>query len=393
MIAKSSQHSASPRGLQLFVRRSGLRWRTIERFQIGILSLKRGLPILKNRPQGTPTHSLIRRQSGFTSGRVTKMRIGTRSSAMALAQTDDIAAAYRAAHPDATVEIVRFSPRGDIDQVSKLDTHGGKGGAFVAEIRDAMRESRLDAAMHSLKDMPGDEETPGLVIGAYMQRETVEDALVLRKGVSFDTFHECAGKGFKIGTNSVRRKALLGRLYPDADIIHFRGAADTRIKKLDESAMQKLPDGGEVGPADALVMARCGLERVGLAHRIAHIFPTTDLAPAAGQGIVAVECRADDFQTLAMLAAIDNEKARTAALAERELLWVLNGHCNAPIAGYAQLKGETLSFYGAVMSEDGTEIIEERRDGDRDRPRELGRAVGLALLEKGATRLIERSRP
>ena len=117
MIAKSPRHSASPRGLQLFVRGSGLSWRTIERFQIGILSLKRGLPILKNRPQGTPTHSLIRRQSGFTSGRVRKMRIGTRSSAMALAQTDDIAAAYRAAHPDATVEIVRFSPRGDIDQV------------------------------------------------------------------------------------------------------------------------------------------------------------------------------------------------------------------------------------------------------------------------------------
>ena len=321
------------------------------------------------------------------------MRIGTRSSAMALAQTDDIAAAYRAAHPDAPVEIVRFSPRGDRDQVSRLDTHGGKGGAFVAEIRDAMREHRLDAAMHSLKDMPGDEETPGLVIGACMKREAVEDALVLRKGASFEAFHEGGGEGFKVGTNSVRRKALLGRLYPGAEIIHFRGAADTRIKKLDERAMQRLPDGGEVGPADALIMARCGLERVGLAHRIAHVFPAEDLAPAAGQGIVAVECRADDFQTRAMLAAIDDGETRAAALAERELLWVLNGHCNAPIAGYARLKGDTLSFYGAVMSEDGAEIIEARRDGPGDRPRELGRAVGLTLLEQGATRLIERSRP
>ncbi len=320
------------------------------------------------------------------------MRIGTRSSAMALAQTDDIAAAYRAAHPDAGVEIVRFSPRGDRDQVSRLDTHGGKGGAFVAEIRDAIRESRLDAAMHSLKDMPGDEETPGLVIGAYMKRETVEDALVLRKGVSFDAFQEAAGKGFKIGTNSVRRKALLNRLYPGAEVIHFRGAADTRIKKLDEQAMQRLPDGGEVGPADALIMARCGLERVGLAHRIAHIFPADELAPAAGQGIVAVECRADDFETLARLSAIDDGQTRAAAMAERELLWVLNGHCNAPIAGYAQPDGKALTLYGAVMSEDGAKIIEDRREGASERPRELGRAVGLALLEQGAAKLIEGSR-
>lgn len=321
------------------------------------------------------------------------MRIGTRSSAMALAQTDDIAAAFGAAHDGAAVEIVRFSPRGDRDQVSKLDTHGGKGGAFVAEIREAMRDARLDAAMHSLKDMPGDEETPGLVIGAYMKRENVEDALVLRKGATFDAFKAACGGGFKIGTNSVRRKALLKRLYPDAEVIHFRGAADTRIKKLDERAMQRLPDGGEVGPADALIMARCGLERVGLAHRIAHVFSPEELAPAPGQGIVAVECRADDFQLLEKLSAIDDGDARMAALAERELLWVLNGHCNAPIAGYASREGNVLRFYGAVMSDDGSEIIEIRKDGPADRPRELGRAVGLALLEQGAARLIEMTRP
>jgi len=321
------------------------------------------------------------------------MRIGTRSSAMALAQTDDIAAAYRAAHEAASVDIVRFSPRGDRDQVSKLDRHGGKGGAFVAEIREAMRDGRLDAAMHSLKDMPGDEETPGLVIGAYMKREAVEDALVLRKGVTFDDFKGAEGGGFKIGTNSVRRKALLKKLYPDAEVIHFRGAADTRIKKLDEKALQRLPDGGEVGPTDALIMARCGLERVGLAHRIAHVFSPEELAPAAGQGIVAVECRANDFSLLQNLTAIDDGDARIAALAERELLWVLNGHCNAPIAGYASRDGEAVTLYGAVMSESGDEMIEARSEGPADRPRELGRKVGLELLAKGAARLIETSRP
>ena len=321
------------------------------------------------------------------------MRIGTRSSAMALAQTDDIAAAYRAAHDGAAVEIVRFSPRGDRDQISKLDTHGGKGGAFVAEIRDAMREARLDAAMHSLKDMPGDEETPGLVIGAYMKRETLEDALVLRKGESFEAFQAAEGAGYKIGTNSVRRKALLKRLYPDAEVIHFRGAADTRIKKLDENAMQRLPDGGEVGPADALIMARCGLERVGLAHRIAHIFSLEEIPSAPGQGIVAVECRADNYDLLKSLSAIDDGNTRAIALAERELLWVLNGHCNAPIAGYAEQDDDALSLYGAVMSEDGAEMIEVRQTSDLDRPRELGRAVGLALLAQGAARIIDATRP
>lgn len=321
------------------------------------------------------------------------MRIGTRSSAMALAQTDDIAAAFRAAHEGTPVEIVRFSPRGDRDQVSKLDTHGGKGGAFVGEIREAMREAHLDAAMHSLKDMPGDEETPGLVIGAYMKREAVEDALVLRKDASFEDFKSAGGRGFKIGTNSVRRKALLRKLYPESEVIHFRGAADTRIKKLDENAMQRLPDGGEVGPADALIMARCGLERVGLAHRIAHVFSPDELAPAPGQGIVAVECREKDYALLDKLSAIDDVDARISALAERELLWVLNGHCNAPIAGYAQRDGAGLRLYGAVMSDDGAEIIEVRQRGDADRPRELGRAVGLTLLEKGAGRLIDQTRP
>ena len=320
------------------------------------------------------------------------MRIGTRSSAMALAQTDDIAAAYRAAHPDAPVEIVRFSPRGDRDQVSKLESHGGKGGAFVAEIREAMREARLDAAMHSLKDMPGDEETPGLVIGAYMQREAVEDALVLRKGLSLDDFMGRCGAGLKAGTNSVRRAAYMKRLYPETEIIHYRGAADTRIKKLDERALQRLPEGGSVGPADALIMAKSGLERVGLAHRIAHVFTPEEMLPAVGQGVVAVECRAADFTALERFAAIDDAQTRTLALAEREMLWMLNGHCNAPIAGLARAMDGRLTLSGAVMSLDGETIVEERREGPLDRPRELGRAVGMALLEKGAAALIAASR-
>ena len=173
--------------------------------------------------------------------------------------------------------------------------HGGKGGAFVAEIRQAMRAGQLQAAMHSLKDVPGNEETPGLVIAATLPRDAANDSLVLRPGLSLETFLAARGKGFKIGTNAVRRAAYLRRLFPEVTVIHYRGAADTRIAKLDRGDKQRLPDGGEVGPADALVMARSGLMRIGMASRIAHDFSVLEMLPSVGQGIVAVECTEKDF--------------------------------------------------------------------------------------------------
>src|SRR3979490_2168034 len=122
--------------------------------------------------------------------------------------------------------------------------------------------------MHSLKDMPGNEETPGLVIGATLSRDPPGDVLVLRRGLSIDELRRSRGKGFKIGTNAVRRAAYARRLFPDVEVIHYRGAADTRVRKLDNSEMQRLPEGGEVGPADALIMAPSGLARVGRSSRL-----------------------------------------------------------------------------------------------------------------------------
>jgi hypothetical protein len=199
-----------------------------------------------------------------------RIRIGTRKSAMALAQTEEITRRLIAAAPSLDVEIVKFETTGDTDQVGKLLPHGGKGGAFVAEIRNAVLSGQLQAAMHSLKDMPGNEDTPGLVIGATLSRDPPGDVLVLRPGVSLDELKRTRGKGFKIGTNAVRRAAYARRLFPDIEVIHFRGAADTRVRKLDHLEKQRLPNGGAVGPADALIMARSGLERVGLADRIAY---------------------------------------------------------------------------------------------------------------------------
>jgi hydroxymethylbilane synthase len=321
------------------------------------------------------------------------MRIGTRKSTMALAQTEEIARRLSAAAPGLDVEIVKFETVGDTDQTSKLLMHGGKGGAFVAEIRAAVRSGTLHAAMHSLKDMPGNEETPGLVIGATLARDPPTDALVLRPGVSLQDIRRLRGKGFKIGTNAVRRAAYVRRLFPDIEVIHFRGAADTRVRKLDQGEMQRLPGGGEVGPADALIMARSGLERVGLAGRIAYEFTPQEMLPAAGQGIVAVECAAQDWQTRGYLSLIDDAAARASCDAEREVLWVLNGHCNSPIAAYSTIAGAEMTLTASVLDEGGDRFIEATRSGAADRPRELGRAVGLELLDKGAAEIIERSRP
>nr|WP_249779567.1 hydroxymethylbilane synthase [Bradyrhizobium sediminis] len=321
------------------------------------------------------------------------MRIGTRKSTMALAQTEEIARRLTAAASDLDVEIVKFETVGDTDQTSKLLMHGGKGGAFVAEIRAAVRAGRLHAAMHSLKDMPGNEDTPGLVIGATLSRDRPTDALVLREGVSLEDIRRSRGKGFKIGTNAVRRAAYARRLFPDIEVVHFRGAADTRVRKLDNREMQRLPGGGEAGPADALIMARSGLERVGLSNRIAHDFTPQEMLPAVGQGIVAVECAASDWQTRRYLALIDDAAAHLCCDAEREVLWVLNGHCNSPIAGFSSIDGAQMSLTASVLDEAGGRFIEVTRQGPADRPRELGRAVGLELLAKGAADIIERSRP
>src|SRR5215468_10281130 len=133
---------------------------------------------------------------------------------MALAQTDEIARRLKATGHE--VEVVKFETTGDVDQVGKLLPHGGKGGAFVAQIRAAILRGELHAAMHSLKDMPGNEDTPGLVIGATLSRDPPTDALVLRPGLSLDEFNRARGKGFKVGTNAVRRAAYARRLFPEA---------------------------------------------------------------------------------------------------------------------------------------------------------------------------------
>ncbi|MEE2526034.1 hydroxymethylbilane synthase [Hyphobacterium sp. HN65] len=321
------------------------------------------------------------------------MKIGTRKSKMALAQTHEIIAALEVSHAGLRVEIAENDTAGDTDQTSKLLVHGGKGGAFVAGIREMMRRGDIHMAMHSLKDVPGNEETPGLVFGAYRPREDARDALVLPQSRTFEEFEAAQGEGFRIGTNSVRRAAQLRRHYPGVEIIHFRGAADTRIHKLDNGIGQALPDGGTTPPADGLIMAASGLGRVGLSDRISHTFETEDILPAATQGIVVVECVADDWATREKLMAISDARAALEAEAEREVLWALDGHCNSPIAVHARLENGGLTLSAEVLSLDGQTCLRAKGTGPADQPRALGRAVALDLIGQGALDIIERTRP
>ncbi len=323
------------------------------------------------------------------------MRIGTRKSTMALAQTEEIARQLRAAWPELAVEIVKFDTRGDDDQVGKLLRHGGKGGAFVAEIRAAVRRGELQAAMHSLKDMPGNEETPGAGDRRHAgARSAGRRAGGARPASRTWRDRNAKGRGFKIGTNSVRRASYLRRLFPEVEVIHFRGAADTRVRKLDTGALQQMPDGSERGPADALVMARSGLERVGLcgAHRPRFLAGRDAAGGRAGHRRGRV--RRDRLGRRAAISpAISDPASRVCADAEREVLWVLNGHCNSPIAGHATIAGAEMTLRAAVIEEDGSRFIEAERTGPAERPRELGRLVGLDLLPAGAAEIIERTRP
>ena len=192
------------------------------------------------------------------------LKIGTRKSVMALAQTEGIARLLRAADPALDVEIVKFETRGDQDQTSKLLRHGGKGGAFVAEIRDAMRAGRIaggDAFAEGRPRQRGNARPDHRARPCRATRPTTRWCCV--PVFLWKNFGNRTARASKIGTNAVRRAAYLRRLFPEATVIHYRGAADTRVAKLDRGDKQRLPDGGEVGPADALVMARSGLERIG----------------------------------------------------------------------------------------------------------------------------------
>src|SRR5688500_205881 len=263
------------------------------------------------------------------------IRLGTRGSALARRQTELVSQALTTAHPGILIETVEVRTEGDRRQDVPLEEMGGQG-VFVKEIEQRLLTGEIDIAVHSLKDMPSDLPA-GLTIGALMPRGDVRDALVGRDGLDLDGLPARA----RIGSDSRRRAVQLMALRPDIDVVSIRGNVDTRLRKVD------------AGEYDAVALAVAGLERLGLGGRATQVFSEREVLPAAGQGAIAVECRAADVETLELLAAIDDSPTRAATDAERAFLRAMGAGCRLPIAAYATVDEGTLRLEAMIADDAG----------------------------------------
>lgn len=312
-----------------------------------------------------------------------RLIIGTRGSKLALAQSESIADTLRQAHPGLVVELQIISTVGDRSQASgvALSALGDKG-LFIKELEVALLDKSIDLAVHSCKDLPS-VTADGLSLVAFPVREQPWDALVLPVGAQAPAQREVDAQlsalplKAHVGTSSLRRKSQLLALRPDLQVSDLRGNVDTRLRKLDE------------GQYDAIILAAAGLLRIGLEARISQYFPAEQMVPAVAQGILGIECRADDPEVQTLLAVLDDVSARKAALAERAFLRRLEGGCQVPMGAYAQMAGDgSLSVTGMVGSRDGATIIKGERKATGD-PEALGEALAEDLLAQGAAALIE----
>jgi hydroxymethylbilane synthase len=302
----------------------------------------------------------------------TPLRIGTRSSPMALAQAARVVHALHALGPSIETSVVPLKTSGDRWQ-GDLAHLGGKG-AFVRDLDVALLAGNIDVVVHCLKDIPGDRPLPeGLTIAAYLERDDVRDAVISRSGDSLDRLP----RGAVVGTSSARRRVQLQNRWPELVVQPVRGNANTRLAKL---------DGGEF---DALVLAVAGLERIEAADRISAVIPIGQMLPAVGAGVLVIVTRSDDTGTRTLVEGLDDQATKQQALAERSLLFALSGHCQSPIAALATTGDGTLQLRAAVYSPDGAVCLEASAAGDLAQPEALGKAVAALLLEKGARELID----
>jgi hydroxymethylbilane synthase len=294
------------------------------------------------------------------------IRLGTRGSALALAQAGEVAAGLRARGVE--VEIVPMRTEGDRLTNASLALVGGKG-LFVREIDEALLASRIDAAVHSLKDLPA-ERPAGLCLAALPPRADARDVLVSRRGEHLADLPP----GSVVGTSSPRRRALVLALRADLAVEPLRGNVDTRLRKL------------ESGAYAAVILAAAGLWRLGLAPANAQLLDPEEFVPAVGQGIVAVEARGDDAQTLAALAGLDDRTSRVCAEAERAFLGGLGASCNSPLGAHATvpMSGAALRLSAMIAAADGHAVLRGHREGAAGEAAAVGRELAAAMLERGA---------
>ena len=292
------------------------------------------------------------------------LRIGTRSSPLALAQAHMVRAALLAAEPalggDA-VEIVAVSTKGDRIQDRTLAEIGGKG-LFTEEIEAGLLDGSLHMAVHSMKDMPT-RLPDGLLIGAVLPRADPRDALIARGPRSIAELP----RGAVVGTASLRRQAQLRAARPDLVVVPLRGNVQTRLRKLD------------AGEVQATLLAMAGLIRLGLEAEVSAALSTDEMLPAVAQGAIGIECRVDDAELRGLLDRINHAATMTAITAERAFLMVLDGSCRTPIAALAELDGEALRLRGLVASIDGRAVDRIEAEGSAADAAALGSATGERL--------------
>ena len=273
------------------------------------------------------------------------LKIGTRGSPLALAQAHETRARLMAAFdlPEAAFEIVVIKVTGDAIQDRPLKEIGGKG-LFTREIEEALLDGSIDIAVHSMKDMPV-LQPAGLLLDTYLPREDVRDAFVSADVASLRDLPA----GARVGSSSLRRRAQLLNAFPHLEVVEFRGNVQTRLRKLAD------------GVAAATFLAQAGLNRLGMAHVARGAISPDEMLPAVAQGAIGIERRADDTNTAAMLEAIHHTETGQRLAAERAFLATLDGSCETPIAGLAELNGTTLRLRGEVLRPDGSEKIADDR--------------------------------
>jgi hydroxymethylbilane synthase len=299
------------------------------------------------------------------------LRIGTRGSALPLWQARSIARALRESG-SAEPEIVIIKTSGDRFQEASFSLIGTKG-VFIKELEDALLDERIDLAVHSMKDVPT-EMPEGLMIAAIGKREDVRDALLSSSGATLADLQ----KGARVGTGSLRRRSQLLYVRSDLQMLELRGNVDTRISKLKR------------GDYDAIVLAKAGLDRLGLSENISEVLPHDVSLPAAGQGAIGIEARTADGETLRVLTTLEDAETRGAVTAERAALAGLGGGCQMPIGAWGRLESGKLFLDVAVLSPDGKQRMWEKDSGQLEDAEAIGLRVAEKLLQSGARDLLER---
>ena len=302
----------------------------------------------------------------------TTIRIATRRSPLALWQAEYVRGQLLHYHSNLQVELVPLSTRGDNTVDTSLRKIGGKG-LFVKELEVALLDLRADIAVHSLKDMPMI-LPDGLRLGAICKRADPSDALVSNSFASLDDLPP----GSIIGTSSLRRKCQILAAYPSLVVRDLRGNVNTRLTKLDK------------GDYDALILASAGLERLEMSHRVSDRISSKIILPAAGQGAVAIESRADDPIIESCLKALHHGHSSSCVTAERALVRVLDGGCRSPMAAFAQhdAKNKTIHLRALVGSSDGKKVLSDQLSGSMETPERVGEALAENMLSAGARDIL-----